>query len=71
MGLTHVTVTLSNLKADGESFEDEFLVDTGAIDCLAPSSALKNKRGQTPIDSAIDAAPQQIKTHPSFNAQRE
>lgn len=40
MGLTHVTVTLSNLTADGEAFEEEFLVDTGAIDCLAPSCAL-------------------------------
>jgi clan AA aspartic protease len=40
MGLTHVTVTLNNLKNEGRPFEDEFLVDTGAIDCLAPSSAL-------------------------------
>ena len=40
MDLAHVTVTLSNLKSDGDSFEDEFLVDTDAIDCLAPSCVL-------------------------------
>lgn len=40
MGLTHVTVALGNLKADGIPFEAEFLVDTGAIDCLAPAQAL-------------------------------
>ena len=40
MGLTHVTVSLSNLRADGAAFEGEFLVDTGAIDCLAPAKAL-------------------------------
>ena len=40
MGLTHVTVSLSNLRADGLAFEDEFLVDTGAIDCLVPAKAL-------------------------------
>lgn len=41
MGLTHVTVVLKNLLAEGIPFEDEFLVDTGAIDCLAPASALR------------------------------
>lgn len=40
MGLTHVTVALSNLRKDKRPFEAEFLVDTGAIDCLAPAKAL-------------------------------
>lgn len=40
MGLTHVTVSLRNLAGNGVPFEDEFLVDTGAIDCLAPASKL-------------------------------
>jgi clan AA aspartic protease len=40
MGLTHVTVALSNLRAEGTPFEGEFLVDTGSIDCLAPAQAL-------------------------------
>lgn len=39
-GLTHVTVTLSNLRLDKPAYENEFLVDTVAIDCLAPSKAL-------------------------------
>lgn len=40
MGQTHVTVSLSNLLTDTPAYENEFLVDTGAIDCVAPSKAL-------------------------------
>jgi clan AA aspartic protease len=40
MGLTHITVALRNLRADKPAYETEFLVDTGAIDCIAPSKAL-------------------------------
>jgi clan AA aspartic protease len=40
MGLTHVTVTLSPLVGR-KRYAAEFLVDTGAIDCLAPAAALK------------------------------
>ncbi len=40
MGVTHVTVSLGNLRADAAPYRGEFLVDTGAIDCLAPSAAL-------------------------------
>ena len=42
MGLTHVTAQLTNLGKTKASFEAIFLVDTGAIDCMAPSSALKS-----------------------------
>lgn len=41
MGITHVTVNIANLKKDQPPYEAEFLVDTGAIDCLAPASALE------------------------------
>ncbi|MGH8471789.1 MAG: aspartyl protease family protein [Gammaproteobacteria bacterium] len=41
MGITHVTVSVSNLHKDQPPYEADFLVDTGAIDCLAPASALK------------------------------
>ncbi|MFZ4854790.1 MAG: hypothetical protein ACOYL3_00200 [Desulfuromonadaceae bacterium] len=41
MGLTHVTTQLSNLGKTEAPFEAEFLVDTGTIDCMAPSDALK------------------------------
>jgi clan AA aspartic protease len=40
MGVTHVTVQISNLTQDAEPWEAEFLVDTGAIDCMAPSDRL-------------------------------
>ncbi len=40
MGVTHVTVRVSNLARDGTPFEDEFLVDTGAIDCMVPGERL-------------------------------
>ena len=40
MGLTKVTVTLSNLGKSKKPYEALFLVDTGATDCLAPRSKL-------------------------------
>lgn len=40
MGLTHVTVAVSDLARSGTPYEGEFLVDTGAIDCLAPKDLL-------------------------------
>ena len=47
MGLTHVTAKISNLAKSGSPFEAEFLVDTGAIDCLA-SADLLSKAGILP-----------------------
>ena len=40
MGLTHVTTTIWNLSKQGQPYEAEFLVDTGAIDCMVPREAL-------------------------------
>jgi clan AA aspartic protease len=40
MGTTHVTVSVSDLTLSQPPYEAEFLVDTGAIDCLASGSAL-------------------------------
>ena len=40
MGLVHVTGKVTAL-GKRRSFEAEFLVDTGALKCMAPSSALK------------------------------
>jgi clan AA aspartic protease len=40
MGLTHVTVAVSDLLKSAAPFEGEFLVDTGSIDCLAPGDRL-------------------------------
>jgi len=41
MGLTKVTVRVQNLTKSKKGYETEFLVDTGAIDCMAPASALR------------------------------
>ena len=40
MGLTHVTTVVRDLAKAGKPYEAEFLVDTGAIDCLVPAEAL-------------------------------
>lgn len=40
MGITHVTAKVQSLSKQGTPYEAEFLVDTGAIDCLAPRDAL-------------------------------
>ena len=42
MGLTHVTTRVSNLSGSGTSYEAEFLVDTGAVDCLGPTDRLRD-----------------------------
>jgi len=40
MGVTHVTVTVSNLAKNGRPFEADFLVDAGSVDCMAPRERL-------------------------------
>ncbi len=41
MGVTHVTTQIFDLNKTSEPYEAEFLVDTGAIDCLAPAEELE------------------------------
>ncbi len=41
MGMTHVTTTVRNLAGRGKGYTAEFLVDTGALHCLAPAQALR------------------------------
>jgi clan AA aspartic protease len=48
MGLTRVVVDLKSLTSE-DTFQSQFLVDTGAIDSVAPASALR-KIGIKPID---------------------
>lgn len=38
---TRVTVRVESLTRSGKPYENEFLIDTRAIDCLAPASALQ------------------------------
>ena len=40
MGIPHVTVKITSLAKSGEPYEAEFLVDTGAIDCMVPGDQL-------------------------------
>ena len=40
MGIMHVTTTIRDLVKQGTPYEADFLVDTGAIDCLVPKDAL-------------------------------
>lgn len=41
MGVTHVTTEIKALSGRRKPYRAEFLVDTGAVDCLAPASRLK------------------------------
>ena len=41
MGHTHVTVAVSNLQKSMPAYTASFLVDTGAIVCLAPAEELR------------------------------
>ncbi len=41
MGVTHVTVSVSNLGRSAPPYEAEFMVDTGAVDCMAPADRLR------------------------------
>lgn len=41
MGLTHVTVTLRPSEKSRKKYQADFLVDTGAIDCMAPAPELE------------------------------
>ena len=41
MGATHVTVAISNPADPKRRWEALFLVDTGAIDCMAPAKYLR------------------------------
>ena len=47
MGLTHVAVKLLNSDSQ-ETYDEDFLVDTGCMDTMAPASALK-KIGIKPV----------------------
>ena len=42
MGATHVTVTVKNPAAPHRTWAREFLVDTGATDCLVPRKHLED-----------------------------
>lgn len=59
MGITHVTARVSALSGTGAGYEAEFLVDTGAVDCLAPRDRLL----------AADVKPERRKVYELANGQ--
>jgi clan AA aspartic protease len=52
MGFIHVPVTLKGLRAPNGTYEADFLVDTGATDCLAPAVELR-KIGVQPAGAMV------------------
>jgi clan AA aspartic protease len=56
MGVIHVTVSLRANERTRKKYEADFLVDTGATDCMAPAGALKRagirKRGRMAYELA-------------------
>ena len=52
MGLTYAIATVGALDGAGTPVEAKFLIDTGAIDCLMPASALRSA-GVQPEGSAV------------------
>ena len=52
MGLTRVTVSVRDLGKSRKPYEDVFLVDTGAVDCMVPGSKLK-KAGIKPEGKSV------------------
>ena len=52
MGLTHVTVALKGLGTSAGTYEADFLVDTGATDCLAPAGKLRQIKVQ-PVGTMV------------------
>lgn len=56
MGLIHVTVVLRASQKSRKKYEADFLVDTGATDCMAPASALQragiSRRGRMAYELA-------------------
>ena len=52
MGLTHVTVALKGLGGSNGTYEGDFLVDSGATDCLAPAAKLR-EIGVQPVGTMV------------------
>lgn len=41
MGVTHIATSVAAISGSSDPYEAEFLVDAGAIDCLAPATAFQ------------------------------
>jgi clan AA aspartic protease len=56
MGVTHVTTQITDLIKTKPPYEAEFLVDTGAIDCMAPADELEKAGIQKEGKSSYELA---------------
>lgn len=68
MGLTYVTTAIHSLAGKGKPFEDQFLVDTGAIDCMIPADKLHT--AGVPVDGrdSYELANNQLVEYPYGHA---
>jgi len=64
MGLTKVTTRLTNLQGPQESYEEIFLVDTGATDCMAPRDELERIGVRPEGKTAYELANGTVKEYP-------
>lgn len=69
MGLTHVTVSLRSWSPSNGDYESDFLVDTGAIDCMAPGKELRRIGIQPVGKSVYELANGQLQEYPFGLAQ--
>jgi clan AA aspartic protease len=63
MGLTHVTVRLSRPSEINGGYEADFLIDTGATDCLAPAAELRRAGIQPVGRTAYELANGQVEEY--------
>ena len=71
MGLMHVSVTVKVPGTSGAGYEGLFLVDTGAIDSMAPASALRSAGVQPVGVSTYELADGSVHQYPFGLAQIE
>jgi clan AA aspartic protease len=64
MGLTKVTTKITNIQNPQDSYEDIFLVDTGATDSLAPANELKKIGVQIEVKMSYELADSTVKEYP-------
>jgi clan AA aspartic protease len=64
MGLTHVTTVLKPLNGGRLSCRAEFLVDTGATDCLGPAADLRRLKVKPVGKMAYELADGTVREYP-------
>jgi clan AA aspartic protease len=68
MGLTYVTAAVQGLAGKATPFEAQFLVDTGAIDCLVPAEGLRAAGVAVDGNDSYELADNQLVEYPYGHA---